>query len=391
MSNDSVTVRSSRSWFGRIGGALTGVLFGIVLFIGSFVLLAWNEGRAIKRAKTLEFGSKEVISIPPSPIDPAHAGKLVHVTGDAVTQGELSDPVFGITAPALKLRRNVEMYQWTEEKKSETQKKLGGGEETVTTYTYAKKWSASPIDSEEFQKPQGHTNPQKWPVSGKTLVADRITVGDFVLPANLVGRIDNYEPLSIPENTQVSSQITQPVQIEEDGFYLGKNPEEPAIGDLRVGFESASPGPVSIVARQVSQTFEAYPVKSLGTIELLETGTSSADAMFTAEMQSNVILTWILRIGGFFLMYLGLVLIGNPISVLADIVPLFGNIASFGIGLLAFATALPLSLGTIALAWLAYRPLIGIPLLIVTVASAIWGIRLLLKKKRKTSAAPVAA
>jgi hypothetical protein len=48
----------------------------------------------------------------------------------------------------------------------------------------------------------------------------------------------------------------------------------------------------------------------------------------------------------------------------------------------------PLSLITIALAWLAYRPLIGLPLLLVALALIVLGVRALAKKKAlKTQAA----
>ena len=43
-------------YFGRIGNAIKGVIFGIVLFFVSFIILFWNEGRAVHTARTLEEG-----------------------------------------------------------------------------------------------------------------------------------------------------------------------------------------------------------------------------------------------------------------------------------------------------------------------------------------------
>jgi hypothetical protein len=85
--SDAVTVTSPQSWFSRIGGAITGVLFGIILFIGSFALLIWNEGNAITRARTLDSGIKNVISVPATPLDAANVGKLIHLTGDTAARG----------------------------------------------------------------------------------------------------------------------------------------------------------------------------------------------------------------------------------------------------------------------------------------------------------------
>jgi hypothetical protein len=55
----------------------------------------------------------------------------------------------------------------------------------------------------------------------------------------------------------------------------------------------------------------------------------------------------------------------RPLSVMADVVPLVGNIVGAGTGLVAFLVALALSAVTIAVAWLVYRPLLGLALLAV--------------------------
>lgn len=68
---------------------------------------------------------------------------------------------------------------------------LGGGEETVTTYSYEKVWSDRPIDSSRFHKKQEHANP-KPALDGKIWSADSVTLGAFTLSYGLVGQIDNY-------------------------------------------------------------------------------------------------------------------------------------------------------------------------------------------------------
>jgi len=381
MSNDSVTVTSSQSWFSRIGSAFAGVIIGLLLFLLAFPMLAWNEGRAIKREKTLQQGEKNVISVAAAPLEPANAGKLIHVTGTTTTDGPVSDSDFGISANAIKLRRNVEMYQWSEEQKSETKKKLGGSEETVTTYTYDKKWSASLVDSSKFQQPSGHANPDEMPVSSETFVARDVKVGDFTLTDSLLEKINNFQPLPVNSDAAKDFSAKSHVQVAGGKFYVGIDPKQPAVGDLRVEFEKADPGPVSIIAAQVQNTFEPYEVKNLGSIELLQTGIFSAHAMFASEAQGNAILTWILRLAGFLMMLFGLLLIVKPLSVLADVLPFLGGIVGAGTGMLAFAVALPLTLITIALAWLAYRPLIGLPLLVLAVGSIVFAAMKLRRRK----------
>src|SRR5690349_3983915 len=108
--SDSYVEYSRRGWFGRIGNAIKGVLFGIVLALASLVLLFWNEGRAVHRAQALQEGAASVVTVDSKAVNPATDGQLVHFTGDAAGQ-TLADPEFGVSRDAIHLRRVVEMYQ----------------------------------------------------------------------------------------------------------------------------------------------------------------------------------------------------------------------------------------------------------------------------------------
>jgi hypothetical protein len=127
--------------------------------VASFVVLFWNEGRSVRTARALAEGKAAVVSIDAGRVDAARDGKLVHVSGLATTDQTLKDPQFRVSAPAIRLQRIVKMYQWRERSETRTQRTLGGGQEQVTTFTYAKDWSDTPIDSTRFKKPAGHENP----------------------------------------------------------------------------------------------------------------------------------------------------------------------------------------------------------------------------------------
>ena len=45
MPEDNFTEVTNDSWFGRLGNAIKGVVFGLLLFVVAFPLLFWNEGR----------------------------------------------------------------------------------------------------------------------------------------------------------------------------------------------------------------------------------------------------------------------------------------------------------------------------------------------------------
>ena len=148
-------------------------------------------------------------------------------------------------------------------------------------------------------------------------------------------------------------------------FYRGENPSVPKVGDLRVKFEIVKPQVVSIVAVQRGNSFEAYQARAGNSILLLQAGTVSADSMFKAAERENTMLTWLLRAGGFLMMLVGLVLVFRPIAVFGSVIPFLGSLLGAGLGAFAFFVATSLSLLTIALAWIAYRPLVGIGLLVV--------------------------
>lgn len=383
---DTFTETTSESWFGRIGDAFKGVIIGFLLFLIAFPLLFWNEGRAVKRHKTLKEGGGAVVSIDSEAVDAGNEGRLVHVTGRADTTDALTDPVFGVSTVALKLQRTVEMYQWEERADSTTKKKTGGGTETTTTYTYQKVWAPHEINSSTFKDPEGHQNPGRMAHATKGWTANEVTLGAFVLTPSLVGRIDRYSPVEAPSPEAVPEAIQGEGQPYAGGFYVGRDPAEPMVGDLQVTFRAVAPTDVSIIARQIGNTFEPFLASTGGEIELLQTGTHSSEAMIEQAQASNKATTWLLRAIGFVLMLVGLNMVFRPLSVLADVVPFIGRLVGAGTGLIAFLAALACSTVTMAIAWLVYRPLLGIGLLVMAAVITIVAVRTL----KKQSPAPVA-
>ncbi len=355
------------SWLGRIRESIKGFIVGLGLFVAAFPLLFWNEGRAVRTEKSLNEGAGAVVSIPASEVNSAFEQKLVHLTGRATTDETLSDPEFGVTAPsAIALRRNVEMYQWVEETSTEERKKLGGGSERVTTYSYTKKWSNDAIDSSSFREADAHQNPGALPFESRSVGAEKVTLGAFTLPASLVGRMNDYETLPIDGKSLPIDKAN--LHVHDGTLYLGTNPSSPAIGDTRVVFQVVRPADVSVVSKQAGNSFEAYQASAGMSIEMLRRGVFTAQSMFETALAQNTRMTWILRGLGFFLMYIGLYLFFRPLSVLGDVVPAIGSLLAFGTGLFAFVISAGLSIGTMGMAWIFYRPVLGIALLVLAIA-----------------------
>jgi hypothetical protein len=364
-------VVTHESWFGRLGGSIKGVVVGLILFAISFPVLFLNEGRAVNTAKALQEGAISVVEASSLTIDPANEGKFVHVTDQASTDAILEDELFGISVNGIRLNRRVEMLQWKEKQEEQTRQKIGGGTETVTTYSYEREWSPELITSSRFREAATHHNPTSMPFQQLTKEASDVFVGSFRLPKVLTQQITVTEPLEVALD-KVQKEWAEGLRPYRDdatganGFYWSRasGGSEPQIGDVRVLFTVTRPVEVSIMAQQIRDTFTPFTASNGRQLNMLTVGTVSADQMIATATAENSMWTWGLRAVGAILMVVGLSLMARPLSVLADVLPPVGAVVEMGTGLVALLIAGALSLTTISFAWLFYRPLIGVPLLL---------------------------
>lgn len=366
------TETSTEGWGSRLMNSIKGVLFGGILFLIAFPVLFMNEGCAVKSYKALTEGRGAVVEATSDKVDSSKDKKLVHMTGEAKTEEVLEDVEFMVKANAISLSRTTEMYQWKEKKEEKKKKKLGGGEETVTTYTYEKSWEDGVIDSDDFKDPDAPKNPASMPFSSKSENAKVVTLGAYQLSPGLVSDMRNSE--SLPVTKEMLEAVPQDLrskypnlQVQDQVFYLGKDPGSPEIGDMKIAFKVVKPGVVSILSQQTGSTFEPFPTSVGESIERLQMGTVSAEAMFAAAEGEVATRTWLFRFGGFMAMFLGLSMIFAPLSVAGDVVPFIGSMLKFGSGIVAGVMAAFFSLVTIAIAWIVYRPVLGIVLLAVAI------------------------
>ncbi len=371
---DEVTRITREGWGERLGGSFKGIVVGILMVFGGIGLLFWGEGRAVKRAKVLSEGSAAVITVAASGPSSGNEGSLVHFTGRTDAFEPISDPVFGVQSDTLKLHRRVEMFQWVEEKESKKKKNTGGSTETVTTYRYKKKWSSKLIDSDHFEEPSGHQNPSSMAYSNQTFAAEPIVIGDWMLGARFVAKLNKTEDLRVGEAEldRASEEVRRRATVADGGFYLGDDPSSPAIGDLRVRFDTVARAEVSVVGQQRGQSLKPYSAKEGGDIALLSYGAKTSEEMFDAAKAGNATLTWVLRMIGFVIIMVGFSTILRPFAVAADLLPFLGNLAEKGIGLASFVMAAMVSLVTIAIGWIFYRPLLGLTLLALAIGLVVW-------------------
>ena len=384
---DSHTVVTSESWFSRLGDAFKGIIVGLLLVIGGMVLLWCNEGRAITTARGLTEGAGLVVSAPADRIEAANEGKLTHVSGRVLTAGQLKDPDFPYMAvKALALRRTVEMYQWQEDKQTKETKKVGGSVVKETTYSYKQVWSGKLNNSANFSQPAGHANPGNMPYAALDLKAKDARLGAFRLPSGML-EIPLNETLRVPDNAAMGNNQ----RAAQGGIYIGKNPDAPEVGDVRILYSYAPEQDVTVVARQQGDSFGPFSVSGgQRSIQMLRPGLYDAAGMFSAAQSDNNVLTWLVRLGGLVALFAGFFLILRPLSVMGDLLPLLGAILGAGAGLVALLLSLVCGLCVIALAWIFYRPVLGIGLLVCAVGLLV-GLPLLGKRRAGGPAASAPA
>lgn len=359
---------TTQSWGSRLKNALIGILVGFGLIAGAIALIFWNEKHSLHTAQSLEQAHKALIAVPISPINNQNNLKVVYLTGMATTRDELLDSLLSVTVNAISLNRKVEMYQWKEKKDTRTEKQVGGSEKTITTYSYSKVWSENLINSSSFHDQQGHENPQSMPIQSQLQYANKVTVGDFMLPADLLSQIDVSQSLDLSKvNTKLlENKIKKPVSLlNNNELYLGVSSQSPQTGDLKVSLTAVYPQVVSIIGQQNGETIQAYQAPAGESVLLLSSGQQSADRMIDDAQSKNKMIAWIVRLVSLVLLIGGFSLILNPLVVLADVLPFLGTIVNFGTGFIAFICGLGVWVIATAIAWFAIRPLLSVGMLAV--------------------------
>ena len=216
---------TTESYGERIKSSCGLTVLGILLFIGAFPFLYWNEGRAVDRYNALNEAEGQTTTVSSLSIDPSNEGKLLHFTADITTnEGDLlTDPIFGATSDGLVLRRNVEMYQWVEKRKTTSKKNTGGSKTTTTEYSYHKEWRSKPVNSGSFKKPQGHTNPSMT-YNGASWTANPIYLGAFKLPTSLTGRLSWSKSITVPKMEDIiDPNVRAKAVVKGNEFYFASD------------------------------------------------------------------------------------------------------------------------------------------------------------------------
>ena len=349
------TEKTTTGYGTRVGNSLKATLMGFVIIIGATILLWWNEGRAVKTADMLEDAQGACVEMPnPDKKSAEFEGELVCATAMANTK-----------------------------------------QETTTTYTYKQEWVSSPVNSADFKDPAYQGKNYTWTtVEDQDVWAEKVTFGAYVLNESLIHSISSTEPIELDVNFQTLQSMNKSVadtyarikgntaviadavtnladttetatngnQVDLDFvhqagnvIYYGRTANAPEVGDVRITFEKTVPAKVTVVSVVEGNTFKPFVASNKKKFQTLRMGKKSINTMWT----------WILRIVGILLVISGFKSLFSFLETLLKVVPFLSSIFAFGVGIICTIVGIVYSLIVIALAWIFYRPVLGIILLVI--------------------------
>lgn len=361
---------------GKVKSLFSGILIGILLVIGGCILLWWNEGNNVRNIKTVGEARKVMIEVSSDKVDPANEGKLVATSGKVTIGDEyLIDDEFNVKVEnTAKMNRVVEMFQYRESIETIN-------EETVTNYE--KVWLDFVNDSDNFED-STKVNPKDMPYENNEFLASNVKVGAFRLSD------DQVSVLSTEKRTDIAIDALIPEGYVLVDNYITNSADlnNPQIGDIRIYFTYNNDTELSILAMQKGDSFANYISGQDKSINIVQSGILSGEELILTLESLNNTLKWIFRVVGVLLCIVGCIAFLSPITKILSYVPLLGRIANGAINFVAGLVGFAISLVVIAVAWIRFRPLLGIALL-AGVVGILFLAKKLAKSKNNDSAQPI--
>ncbi len=339
---------------GKNSSPFAGIIIGLGLFFGSFVLLYLNEGRV-----DLSKIADGTVPISADTVNSENEGELVAISGVLHSDEPLGDPELLTASNYLQLERSVEMYAWKES--SDKNEDTG-----VETYQYKSSWTSDPENSQNFNNSNGYFNPPMR-YRDEEFTVSSVSIGAFNADPDALLFMQKEE-LALREGALVAGRAV------DEYIFIGKGTlTDPEVGDLRISYKGfLNDQSVTLFAEQNGGQLQPYLYKDE---TLLYRAYPSDWKTAVSSMRSEFLtLLFGIRAAGFVMMWVGLMTIASPLTTLLGRLPILGNAGKLVISFIAFVIAFILSLITIVVSAILHSPitLIGIFILLVGGGVYLW-------------------
>jgi len=286
---------------------LANLVLGILIWWLVPVCIWNNERIAIKQYKMQLKAERWAIHIDDPEIKPFDdmEGRICYMSGKSSVDETIADEAFPqvTRTNVIKLRREVEMFQWVEEKHEDTD---SNGDVTRVWYTYSQSWRDS---HQSVCHDDSKINPE-FPLSGTRrqesyrvgyFIADgnggtgpcaeakheNVKLGSYYLGDYVIRELQNWKPTEdiTPEQVVVNKRMVRgstarfegsAKKIERHWYFGDRTGNE--IGNVRVRFEELQCGPTTLCG------VLAKTEKGFTTVPILRADAAGAGDSFWAEL-----------------------------------------------------------------------------------------------------------
>lgn len=400
-------------------GAVGSAFLGCFLVPVGIIIIFMNEKNAVCQQKAF-FDAQQKHVATACTYSSGNNDKFVHYTCDVDSSLTVTDSTWQVSStgsPAWQLSAAPQFYGWMETKKEETEHK-NGKDIKRTCYQWSKGWSstAQVIRVENGQNPEcssGYFNQYVAPDVSQNSYQAAITAfnslsvapteaaavnlfkqstaqtagtSSFQIPSTDFGSIDQAQTVAtkIPSTATCTTGACVGFKRNSDSEWYKaiRTGAGPNAGDMKVGFSATGATVISGIGDQAAvmgQTSQGFIKKgkyggnwicNMMDVFDLEAAAMTPDAMFEKLASELSMLTWILRFFCFFLLWGAFYCCMSPLVEAPTIIPCIGEFIS---DLIACAVTI-VACGCACLCWMfwtgfffaLYRPMIGIPMLLIS-------------------------
>jgi hypothetical protein len=368
---DQYTTVTKTGYGKRLMNSIKGIVTGVVLFVLSFGVLYWNEGRV-----DVSEVAVNAVEAQSSSVESQMDGEFVYLAGTLSTTETVGDGLFLTPGDYLAVNRTVEMYSWIETSSSESDTSVGGSETTTTTYDYKKDWTAMPQDSANFQVSTDHYNPSMGYESSESQVS-AATVGAYNVEMDKLN-LPGFTDLTLTED-MVDLIVGE--ELRGNYVYIPYGFEEATeVGDVRISYTVLNNNVNGTAFGEIAGgTLVPFVDAEQDNTRVYRFFDGTRDEALATMHGEHVTSTWILRLVGFMMMWIGLSMLFEPLSTLLDVLPFFGSLSRGLTKVITFVVAFVLSIVTILVSMILHNIIALVIAILLIVGAAIY----FLKKKGK--------
>ena len=136
------------------------------------------------------------MSVDANHLSEENQNRLAHLSGSVIRKEKLTDTDFNINTAALRLKREVSMYQWVEIKNTKSKENVGESITTTAEDIYEKEKRKTLLSSGKF-KVTNYDNPISLPYQQFTQQVSDPRLGMYNVSRSILSQITNFGPLPV--------------------------------------------------------------------------------------------------------------------------------------------------------------------------------------------------